>query len=282
MKVVCVISSMVLAAALASGQTTTQTQIPHIKTALNHITILEYGEPVTTLALADSDSFQVEKHDDKVLVKPLHAGASTNLFVWTATRQFNYELDPAGSPAAMDVLVKTDLLPDSHKTKGDSVELSKDEISRMAEALRTKTLADAHDVERDPAKSQENSVVVRVEQVYRLRDRLYVRYTVINHSDAPFRVTTPDVYWLIPTQTGVSLITLRDHQLSPQTLGTLKTKQGGSLQVTAADTSASDLASGKSATGVLSFIFPAGDTPRLLEFNFGMDQHHPLIAVVVL
>ena len=60
--------------AAAGAQTTSQSQIRHIETSLNHLTVLEFGESVTTLAIADPDSFQVERHDDKVFVKPLRQG----------------------------------------------------------------------------------------------------------------------------------------------------------------------------------------------------------------
>ena len=93
--------------AVAGAQTTSQSQIRHIETSLNHLTVLEFGESVTTLAIADPDSFQVERHDDKVFVKPLREGVSTNLFVWTASRESSYELDPAGQLSAMDVLVRS-------------------------------------------------------------------------------------------------------------------------------------------------------------------------------
>jgi hypothetical protein len=73
----------VLAVASAGAQTTNQSQVRHVETSLNHLTVIEFGEPVTTLAIADTDSFQVERHDDKVFVKPLREGVSTNLFVWT-------------------------------------------------------------------------------------------------------------------------------------------------------------------------------------------------------
>ena len=103
--------SLALAVAAAGAQTTSQSQIRHIETSLNHLTVLEFGESVTTLAIADPDSFQVERHDDKVFVKPLREGVSTNLFVWTASRELSYELDPAGQLAAMDVLVRTEPAP---------------------------------------------------------------------------------------------------------------------------------------------------------------------------
>ena len=36
-------------------------------------------------------------------------------------------------------------------------------------------------------------VEVDLEQVYRAKDRIYIRYSVTNQTKAPFRVTTPDV-----------------------------------------------------------------------------------------
>src|SRR5271157_2117626 len=69
--------------------------VSHVATALNHLTVLEFQEPVT-LAAAGSADFQIERQDNKVFVKPLKSGASTDLFVWTASRRFSYELEPAG------------------------------------------------------------------------------------------------------------------------------------------------------------------------------------------
>src|ERR1700752_3105447 len=104
---------LALGAMAAGAQTTTQTQIRHIETSLNHLTVLEFGESVTTLAVADPDSFQIERHGDKVFIKPLREGVSTNLFVWTATREVSYELDPAGQLAQMDVMVRAEPAPGS-------------------------------------------------------------------------------------------------------------------------------------------------------------------------
>src|ERR1700728_5431623 len=92
---------------VAGAQTTNQSQIRHIETSLNHLTVLEFGESVTTLAIADPDSFQVERHEDKVFVKPLREGVSTNLFVWTASRELSYEREPTGQLRVIDVLVRT-------------------------------------------------------------------------------------------------------------------------------------------------------------------------------
>ncbi len=121
MKIITILS-LALVAAAAGAQTTSQSQIRHIETSLNHLTVLEFGESVTTLAIADPDSFQVERHDDKVFVKPLREGVSTNLFVWTASRELSYELDPAGQLAQMDVLVRTEPVPNPHTSTQASAE----------------------------------------------------------------------------------------------------------------------------------------------------------------
>ena len=76
-----------VAVAAAGAQTTGQGQIRHVETSMNHLTVLEFGEPVTTLAIGDADNFQIERHEDKVFIKPLQQGVSTNLFVWTASRE---------------------------------------------------------------------------------------------------------------------------------------------------------------------------------------------------
>src|SRR5207302_8534602 len=66
--------------------------VVHIATALNHLTVLEFHEPVT-MAAAGSSDFQIERQANKVFVKPIKSGAATDLFVWTASRRFAYELE---------------------------------------------------------------------------------------------------------------------------------------------------------------------------------------------
>src|SRR2546423_13050595 len=81
------------------------TEVIHVATALDHLTVLEFGEPVA-MAAAGSTGFQIERYDDKVLIKPLKGGASTDLLVWTASgRRFVYELEPAGDLQKMNFAV---------------------------------------------------------------------------------------------------------------------------------------------------------------------------------
>ncbi len=157
MKVLGIIS-LVLAAVAAGAQTTSQRQIRHIETSLNHLTVLEFGEPVTTLAIADPDSFQVERHDDKVFVKPLKDGVSTNLFIWTASREFSYELDPAGQLAAMDVLVRAAPVPNPHATANvAAAEPSDAEIRKIASLVLAQAMMGDEDIAHDPDEANERT-----------------------------------------------------------------------------------------------------------------------------
>ncbi|MGC1362926.1 MAG: TrbG/VirB9 family P-type conjugative transfer protein, partial [Silvibacterium sp.] len=194
-----------LAITLAGAQTTNQSQIRHVETSLNHLTVLEFGEPVTTLAVADPDSFMVERHDDKVFVMPLREKVSTNLFVWTASRQLSYELDPAGQLAAMDVLIRNEPPVDPHTSLRASAETTDEEIRKIASLVLTQTMMGVQDIARDPAKPAKDRIQIDLEQVYRSKDQLYIRYSVTNQTRSPFRLTTPDVSAPLPTQQPISL-----------------------------------------------------------------------------
>src|SRR5512142_1254961 len=85
-------------------ETGDRTRIIHLKTALNHLTVIELREPVIQVATG-SQFFKVEWRENKVFVQPTESDASTNLFIWTASERLNYELEPAGDVASMDLAV---------------------------------------------------------------------------------------------------------------------------------------------------------------------------------
>lgn len=276
------IISLILVLAAARAQTTTQKQIRHIETSLNHLTVLEFGESVTTLAIADPDSFQVERHDDKVFVKPLKEGVSTNLFIWTASRELSYELDPAGQLAAMDVLVRSVPPPNPHAVADVADEPSEAEIRRIASLVLTQTMMGVEDVTPDPSKPAKDRVEVNLEQVYRAKDRLYIRYSVTNLSKTPFRVTTPDINRLRPTKQPISLLSLKDHQISLHTFASFKPKPGTSLRVVQGEIAIRDLAPGEKTTGIVSIEQPTGNPPQIFQLDFGADETGPLRVEAVL
>ena len=74
-------------------------------------------EPVTQAA-AGSPMFKIERRENKVFTQPLEEGASTNLFVWTASGRWNYELIPAASLATMHFAIDQDVAPRSSNQNG--------------------------------------------------------------------------------------------------------------------------------------------------------------------
>lgn len=276
------ILSLVFAAVAAGAQTTSQSQIRHVETSLNHLTVLEFGESVTTLAIADPDSFQVERHDDKVFVKPLREGVSTNLFVWTASRELSYELDPAGQLAAMDVMVRAEPAPNPQSSTRAAAEPSDAEIRKIASLVLTQAMMGVEDIVQDAEKPTTGRVQVDLEQVYRAKDRMYIRYSIFNQTKAPFRVTTPDVSAPVPSKQPISLVSLRNHQISSRAFTSFKAKQVSGVDVMQAESGTRDLAPGEKTTGVISIRSSTGNTPQIYQLNFGADQHGPLKIEAVL
>src|SRR5690348_16470832 len=73
---------LAIAFPLRAQQRAAAPNVIHLATALDHVTAIEFGEPVTLVA-AGRDAFEIERRDDKVLIKPLSAGVATDLLVWT-------------------------------------------------------------------------------------------------------------------------------------------------------------------------------------------------------
>src|SRR6516164_8794015 len=96
-------------------------EVLHVATALDHLTVIEFGEPVT-MAAVGSPSFQIERHEDKVFIKPLKSGASTDLFVWTASRRFTFELEPPGDVTMMNSLIDRRIPAPATKPVSDGLE----------------------------------------------------------------------------------------------------------------------------------------------------------------
>jgi hypothetical protein len=271
-----------LAVAAAGAQTTNQNQVRHVETTLNHLTVLEFGEPVSTIAVADKDSFRVEHHEDKVFIEPLREGVATNLFIWTESRQLTYELDPAGQLASMDVLIRTEPAPKAHPVATGSAEPTDAEIRKMASLVLTQAMMGVEDVSHNGYKPIPDRVQVDLEQVYRAKDQLYIRYSIINQTKEPFRLTTPDVSAPLPTQLPISLLSLRNHQLSTQTFDAFKAKPGSTFTVVQAESLGHDLAPGQKTTGVLSIGSSEGNPPQLFQLNFGSERGMPLTVEAVL
>jgi hypothetical protein len=275
---------LALAAIGAAAQSTNFSQIQHIETALNHLTVIDLGEPIITVAVADPDSIQIERHDDKVFIKPLKDGVSTNLFIWTASRQIAYEIDPAGDLSKMNVIVRNAPEPVQHKPdhEAEMPEPSGQQIQKIASLVLTQALMGTESIVREKSRIAVSGVNVTLEQVFRSKDTLYIRYTIANQSTVPFRVTTPDISEVKSTKHPISMDSLRDHQLSPRTFGKFKADPGVNVPVVNAEFGSADIAPGSKSTGVVTIRASQGSQPQLYQLHFGNSQSGPIAVEAVL
>lgn len=235
-------------AGTASAQETSR----HVATALDHLTVLEYGEPIAQAVLGSS-TFQVEWLDNKIFVKPLKASASTNLIVWTASgQQFSYELSVA-DVTAMDGVIHV-----SNPKRAPAPDEGA-KLEQLAALAVTRTLLGAEPVDSGAVKTPKDAVGVRIQQVFRDKTTLFIRYSVENHTSKAYRVTAPTLYELHAEHPGISLASLKDKQLDPRTIKKLGEIKQVSVPCSPASEE-SDIAPGTSKQGLIA-IRQSADWP---------------------
>ena len=218
----------------------------HVATALNHLTVLEFHEPVT-MAAAGSSDFQIERQEDKVFVKPTKSGASTDLFVWTASRRFAYELETTPEVKNMSVSVDNPL-PTAAAPPNTGFSPHVDEFADM---MLTRAFLGAVEITPANARAPKSQVRVRVQQVFRTKTSIYIHYTIENNSSSAYHVVTPGAFELQAGHSDLSLPSFAHKQLDPRVLENLSDIHSVSLPVAHAESAAEDLDPGESTEGVV-------------------------------
>src|SRR5258708_7352213 len=259
-----VVSSLCAIAALSqqSGSPSPNVVV-HVATALNHLTVLEFHEPVT-MAAAGSSDFQIERESNKVFVKPIKSGAATDLFVWTASRRFAYELEITQEVKNMNFAIESAQPAPAPAPKhvGDT------ETDQLADVVLTRALVGAEEIKHTRARAARKQVSVRVEQVFRTRSTVYIHYTIENNSNRFYRVNTPGAYQLQTDDSPTSLAGLVHTQLDRAMLERLGGTQKLALPVAHAEAEADDLHPGESTQGVVS-IRQDLKSPAVVQLVFG-------------
>jgi hypothetical protein len=178
---------------------------------LDHLTVLEYDEPVTQAA-AGSSAFQIERQENKVFIKPLKSGVTTNLFIWTASNKtFSYELTVG------DVInMNTEIYNVSKPSATTSAVDASVQMEQVADLLITRTLLGIEPIDSAGFKSIKNKIGLRIQQVFRSRNSLYIQYSIENMSARPFRITNPNLYEIQVEQSRVNLPRLKGRQIEQQ------------------------------------------------------------------
>jgi len=219
----------------------------HVATVMNHLTVLEFHEPVT-MAAAGSSDFQIERQEDKVFIKPTKPGASTDLFVWTASRRFAYELETTAEVKNMNVSVDNPLppAPAASASSGFSAH-----VEELADMMLTRAFLGAVDITPANARAPKTQVRVRIQQVFRTKTSIYIHYRIENDSRSAYHVATPDVFELQAGHSNLSLPNFAHKQIDPRLVESLSDIHSVALPVPHAETASEDLAPGGSTEGVV-------------------------------
>jgi hypothetical protein len=252
-------------------ETNDGSQIVHLKTALNHLTVIELREPVTQVATG-SQSFKVEWRENKVFVQPTEAGASTNLFIWTASQRLNYELEPAGSVISMDFAVDQTPIPvvQPKPVSVTSPQPSPSEVLLAGKPVRLES-----------AKPTKKPVEVVIRDLYEWDDRVLVQYAVRNRGTRDYDVTTPQVYALTGARYPRSLYSLVDSQLGDHEAARLTITHETPVPVLDGHVQSSHLAPGQESVGVVAMRLPTTTEPTVLRFQFADDDRERIAAFLV-
>ena len=243
-------------------QTSDRTHIVHLKTALNHLTVIEVAEPVVQVA-AGSPSFKVEWRENKVFVQPTEADAATNLFIWTANQRLNYELEPADSVTNMDFAV------DQAPVHLEPVKPTAATTPGPVTPSITELLLTGKPIRLLPSKQRASKPVeVWISDLYEKDGRLLVRYTVCNHGTEPYAIDTPLVYQLDGVRSAQTLYGLQNSQLGDEQAAKLKIKQETPVKVLDGQMQTARIAPGEEAVGVVAIEMASSTNRTILRFQF--------------
>lgn len=251
-------------------ETGDRTQIIHLKTALNHLTVIELREPVIQVATG-SQSFKVEWRENKVFVQPTESDASTNLFIWTASERLNYELEPAGDIAAMDFAV--DQMPLAQPKPAS--------VTPPPQPSPTEILLAGKPVRLESSRPTRKPVEVTIRDLYEGDGRVLVRYAVRNRGNHVYDVSTPQVYELTGVHYSQSLYTLVDAQLGDQEAARVTAKRQTPVPVLEGHIQTEHLAPGAESLGVVALHLPSSTEPTILRFQFANDDKQQIAALLV-
>jgi hypothetical protein len=277
--------TILAAGSVASAQNITHQNVnsnvvTKVATALNHISLIEMPEPITNAAVGSVD-VRIEWHGNMVAIKPLRQNQPTNLFIWTEHTQSTYEIQAAGEVTSASFLIDETGTPASWEKHLEKAQPTQEEIQKTADALIDETLLLASPVGSRGLKDAKDHVNVRIEEVVREKDTLYVRYTVSNPSRHQYRISAPSVFSVIPNDGGESVASLRDTQVSDQWLAAFPGSSTSQISLRETSVSIHDIAPGQSAQGVLCFARPQS-APQIYQFVFANDENHPIHVTAVL
>ena len=270
-----VLSFFLAIASVRAQERATVPKVIHLATALDHLTVIEFGEPVTLVA-AGSDAFDIQRQDDKVLIKPLATGVSTDLLVWTSTRRLIYELDPPGEVKDMNFAV------DSRVESGARKPAAQAGIPQdSADALMARAFLAAQPIANTAVHDEKDAVTVRVEHVLLSKSSIYLHCSIRNLGRGSYTLMAPKVERLLVAHPAISLVTRSRSQLTGSEMGKMRGVKSVSLAPAGVQVSSEQLAPGQTAEMVIALAQPI-DSIALVSLTFAPYGTRTVQAFVVL
>jgi hypothetical protein len=251
-------------------------QILHVQTALNHLTVLEMTEAVSTVAVG-SPVFKVEWRENKVFIQPTEQNVATNLFVWTASGRFNYELDPAGSVPQMDFAI------DQSVADPPKINASANRAGELAAPSPAEVLIEAKPVRLYGSISEKNRVAVYLTDLLEHDGQVFIRFTIRNQTQKVYVPGAPQVVALNAPRYRESLYALSNSQLSSDDAARLKCNSETAVEVATDEIRSPRIEPGQETTGIVAIKLPAMHAkPTVLRLTFLGSPKGPINATLVL
>jgi hypothetical protein len=274
--------SIAISRALAQKIETNQPdrgRIIRVETALNHLTVIEVGEPITMVA-AGSPAFRVERRDNKVFIQPLEEGQSTNLFIWTQTTRHNYELVAAGGVEGMHFAIDH-LKPESMTRQ--SAQSQQAEAAAGSREILSKALMASQPIKVGGLRLPKGRVGVFIQEVFHTEDQLLIRYAICNQGKEPYRHAGPKLTLLKSPKSNISLIALSHAQLGKKETRRLTSKGRIPLEVLQTQMQSKVVEPGQQTIGLVAIkTVVIQEKPVVLELSFPKDRGQTVAAVLVL
>ncbi len=253
-----------------------QQEIIHVQTSLNHLTVLEMSEQVSTVAVGSS-AFKVEWRENKVFIEPTEPNSATNLFVWTPSGRFNYELDPAGAVPAMVFAI------DQPAPDPPDVVAANRQASAAPDPISAKLLLQARPVRMRGPVPETNEVAIYLTDSLERNGEVLILYTIRNETNNTYVPGSPQAVALRAPRYRESLYELANSQLTPKEAERLRSMGEIPLEIAKSEMRTSRIEPGQETTGIVTVKLPAMQLgPKVLQLSFLASPEGPVTATLVL
>jgi hypothetical protein len=144
---------------------------------------------------------------------------------------------------------------------------SEDQMQSVADMVLTKAFLGAQQIQNVGVKVPSDGVFVRVQQVFRARNTVYIHYSIENHTARPFRIVAPTVYELDADRSVVALVSYSNRQLNKGEIAKLGPTTRRPVPVAFAENDGPDVAPGVDRQGVIA-IRQEIPSPGALQLEF--------------